>query len=66
MKVLVSLLVLVGLHNIFPCVKRCVMEPNEFMRYLNKVIAFFLSPSGDEQYPFNSMDQNNSTHDVKV
>ncbi len=66
MSVLISLLILVGLHNTLPCVKRRVMEPNEIMGFPKKGIACFLSRFGHEQYPSNSLDQNNSTHDVIV
>jgi hypothetical protein len=66
MRVFVSLLVLVGLHNTFPSVKRCVTEPNEFLGYPKKGIACFFSPYGHEQYLCNSLDQNNSAHDVTV
>jgi hypothetical protein len=62
MTILVSLEVLVGLHNTLPCVKRYVMEPNVFMGYLKKGIACSLSLFGHEQYPFNSLDQNNLAH----
>jgi hypothetical protein len=62
MRVLVFLLVLVGLHNTPPCVKRYVMEPNVFMGYPKRGIACLVSPFRHEQYPSNSLDQNNSTH----
>jgi len=66
MSILVSLLVLVGLCNTPPHVKRYVMEPNEFLGYLKKGIACLVNPSKHEQYPFNSLDQNNSAHDVTM
>jgi hypothetical protein len=40
------------------------MEPNVFMGYLEKGIACLLILFGLEQYPFNSIDQNNSAHGV--
>jgi hypothetical protein len=40
------------------------MEPNVFLGYLKKGIASVLSSFGHEQYPSNSLDQNNSTHGV--
>ncbi len=64
MKVLVSLQVLVGLCNTFPCVKIYVMEPNVFVGYLQRALACSLNFCGHEQYPFNSLDQNNPTHGV--
>jgi hypothetical protein len=66
MKVLVSLLVLIGLCNTPPCVKRYVMEPNVFLGYPKKGIACLMSPFGHEQYPFTNLDQNNSTHGVTM
>ncbi len=65
MKVLVSL-VFIGLSNTPPCVKRYVMEPNVFLGYPKRGIACLVSPSGHEQYLYNSMDQNNSAHGVTV
>ncbi len=64
MKVLVSLLVLVGLCNTLPHFKRYVMEPNIFLGYHEKGNAHSLNPSRHEQYPSNSLDQNNSTRGV--
>ncbi len=64
MRVLVSLLVLVGLCDTFPCVKRYVMEPNEFLGYLKRGIACSMRPSRHEHYPSNNLDQNNSAHGV--
>jgi hypothetical protein len=66
MKVLVCLLVLIRLRNTTPRVKRYVMEPNVFLGYPKKSIACLMSPFGHEQYPFNSLDQNNSTHGVTM
>jgi hypothetical protein len=41
-----------------------VMKPNVFLGYLKRGIARSLSPSRHEQYPFDSLDQNNSAHSV--
>jgi len=40
------------------------MEPNVFMGYLERGNACSLSCFGHEQYPFNSLNQNNLAHDV--
>jgi hypothetical protein len=40
------------------------MEPNVFLRYLERGIACSLSFFGHEQYPFNGLNQNNSAHGV--
>jgi len=40
------------------------MEFNVLMGYPKRGIACSLSPPGHEQYPFDSMYQNNSTHGV--
>jgi len=48
----------------FPCVKRYGMEPNVFMGYLEKGIVGVLSSFGHEQYPFDSLYQNNLAHGV--
>jgi len=40
------------------------MEPNVFLGYLAWDITSVLSSFRHEQYPFNSLDQNNSTHGV--
>jgi hypothetical protein len=64
MRVLVSLKVLVRLRNTTPHVKRYVMELDVFLGYLERGIACSLSFFGHEQYPFNILDQNNSTHGV--
>jgi hypothetical protein len=40
------------------------MEPNVFLGYLERGIASILSNFGHDQYPFDSLDQNNSTHVV--
>jgi hypothetical protein len=66
MTVLVSLLVFIGLRNTLPHVKTYVMEPNVFPGYLKKGIACLVNPSGHEQYPSNSWDQNNSAHGILV
>jgi hypothetical protein len=62
MRVLVSLWVLVRLCNTPPHVKRYVIEPNVFIGYLERGIAYSLNLFGHEQYPSNSLDQNNSAH----
>ncbi len=64
MRVLISLYVLVGLRNTSSCVKRHVVEPNVFLGYLVKGIAGVLNSLGHEQYPFDSLNQNNSAHGV--
>jgi hypothetical protein len=66
MRVLVSLLVFIGLHVTPPHVKRYIMEPNVFMGYPKRGIASLMSSSGHEQYPFNSLDQNNFVHGVTM
>jgi hypothetical protein len=66
MKVLVCLLVLIRLHNTPPRVKIYVMKPNVFLGYPKKSIACLMSLFGHEQYPFNSLDQNSSTHGVTM
>jgi hypothetical protein len=38
------------------------MEPNVFLGYLERGIACSLIFFGHEQYPCNSLDQNNSIH----
>ncbi len=60
MKVLVSLQVLVRLCNTLSHVKKYVMEPNVFLGYLERSVAGVLNSFGHEQYPSNSLDQNNS------
>jgi hypothetical protein len=47
-----------------PCFKRYVMELNVFMGYPKKSIACSLNFLKHEQYPSNSLDQNNSAHGV--
>jgi hypothetical protein len=42
------------------------MEPNVFLGYLEKGITHSLSLYGHEQDPFDSLDQNNSAHDVYI
>jgi hypothetical protein len=41
-----------------------VMEPKGFLIYPNRGIACALSNFGHKQYPSNTLDQNNSIHDV--
>jgi hypothetical protein len=55
---------LVGLHNTSSCVKRYVMELNVFMGYLERGIVGVLNSFEYDQYPSNSLDQNNSAHGV--
>jgi hypothetical protein len=66
MRVLVSLLVFIGLHNTPPHVRRCFMEPNVFLGYPKRGIACLVSFFKHEQCPFNILDQNNSAHGVTV
>jgi hypothetical protein len=40
------------------------MKPNVFMGYIERGIAYSLSFFRHEQYPFNSLDQNNLAHGV--
>jgi hypothetical protein len=40
------------------------MEPNVFLRYFERGITSVLNNFGHEQYPFDSLDQNNSAHGV--
>ncbi len=40
------------------------MEPNVFFGYLKRGIVGVLNSLGHEQYPFDSLDQNNSAHGV--
>jgi hypothetical protein len=40
------------------------MEPNVFLGYLKRCIASVLNLFEHEQYPFDSLDQNNSAHCV--
>jgi hypothetical protein len=54
----------VRLCNTPPHVKKYVMEPNVFMGYLEKGIACLFILFGHEQYPFDSLYQNNSAHGV--
>ncbi len=55
---------LVGLRNTPPRVKMYVMEPNVFLEYHKRGIASVLNSFGHEQYPIDSLDQNNSTPGV--
>jgi hypothetical protein len=43
-----------------------VMKLNVFLRDLKKGIACLVNPFGHEQYPSNNLDQNNSTHGVRM
>ncbi len=52
------------LHNIVPCVKKYVMEPNVFLGCLEKGIAGSLNHYGHEHYFSNSLDQSNLAHGV--
>ncbi len=45
-------------------VKRYVMEPNVFLGYFKRGIVGVLTNFGHEQYPFKSLNQNNSAHGV--
>jgi hypothetical protein len=47
-------------------VKRYVMEFNVFLGYTERGIACLVNHSGHEQYPSNSLDQNNSAHGVTM
>jgi hypothetical protein len=40
------------------------MEPNVFSGYFERGIASVLNSFGHVQYPFDSLDQNNSAHGV--
>jgi len=40
------------------------MEPNVFLGYLMRGIASVLSSFGHEQYPYGSLNQNDSAHGV--
>jgi len=42
------------------------MEPNVFIGYPKKGIACLMNPFEHEQYPSNSLDQNNFAHGVIV
>jgi hypothetical protein len=55
---------LVRLRNTPPRVKIYVMEPNVFLEYLKRGITSVLNSFGHEQYPIDSLDQNNSTRGV--
>jgi hypothetical protein len=48
MRVLVSLLVLIGLCNTAPCVKKYVMEPNVVLGYPKRGVACLISFYGHE------------------
>jgi hypothetical protein len=50
------------MNNTLTHVKRYVMKPNVFLGYFERGIECSLSLFGHEQYPFNSLDQNNSAH----
>jgi hypothetical protein len=66
MRVLISLLVFIGLRNTPAHVKRYVMKPNVFLEYPKRGIACLVNPYGHEQYPINTLDQNNSAHGVTM
>jgi hypothetical protein len=59
MWVLFSFEVLLGLCNTFPNSKRYVMEPKGFMGYPKRGSACELNTSRHENYPFDSLNQNN-------
>ncbi len=40
------------------------MQPNVFLRYFERGIACVLSSFEHEQYPFDTLDQNNLAHGV--
>ncbi len=63
-KVLFSLQALVWLSNTLPYFNRYVMEPKGFFIYPKRGIAHALSNYGHKQYPCNSLDQNNSIHNL--
>jgi hypothetical protein len=63
---IVFLIGLVGLWNTPPSFKIYVMEPKGFVGYPNRGIAHALSSYGHEQYPFDSLNQNNSAHGVYI
>jgi len=42
------------------------MKPNVFLGYIERGIASVLSSFGHEQYPFDSLDKNNSAHGVYI
>ncbi len=64
MKVLVSLAIFIRLHDTPPPVKRYIMELDVFLGYPKRGIACLVSSFEHEQYPFNSLDQNNFAHGV--
>jgi hypothetical protein len=64
MCVLLPFKVLVWLCNTFASFKRYVIEPKGFLGYPTRDIACALSIPTHEQYPFNSIDQNNLTHGI--
>ncbi len=51
--------VLLGQCNTLPNSKRYVMEPKGFMGYFGKGSASELNSFGHEQYPYNTLNQNN-------
>jgi hypothetical protein len=55
---------LVWLCNTITSFKRYVTEPKGFLGYSTKGIAFALNIHKHEQYPFDSLDQNNLGHGV--
>jgi len=64
MWVLFSFYVLVRLCNIPPSFKRYVMKFSRFLGYPKKVNARALNSFGHEQYPTDSLNQNNLAHGV--
>jgi len=66
MKILVSLLVFIGLRNTLSRVKKYVMESTVFLGYPKKGITCLANLFEYEQYPSNSLDQNNSACGVIV
>jgi hypothetical protein len=55
---------LVGLCNTPLIIKIYVINPEVFSSYLEKGNAASLHPSDHEQYPFDKIGQNESTHGV--
>jgi hypothetical protein len=53
-----------GIAIPLPKLLKYVMEPKGFLIYSNRGIACALNNFGHKQYPFNSLDQNNSINGV--
>jgi hypothetical protein len=66
MQVLLSFYVLVWLYNTLASFKNYVIEPKWFLGYLERGNAHALNIPMHEQYPFDSLDQNNLAHVGKV